>query len=62
MLTDEFLNYRADVTTAEAGQCVAVALKRVRRTDVRKGMIIIHRTEAGPPKAVMRFEGQVLIL
>ncbi|KAL1715862.1 P-loop containing nucleoside triphosphate hydrolase protein [Schizophyllum commune] len=53
---------RADVTTAEAGQCVAVALKRVRRTDVRKGMIIVHRTEAGPPKAVMRFEGQVLIL
>ncbi|KAL1746557.1 P-loop containing nucleoside triphosphate hydrolase protein [Schizophyllum fasciatum] len=53
---------RADVTTADAGQCVAVALKRVRRADVRKGMIIVHRTDAGPPRAVMRFEGQVLIL
>ncbi|KAJ7462317.1 GTP-binding protein 1 [Mycena galericulata] len=52
---------RANVTTAEAGQCVSLALKRVRRTAVRKGMVLVHKTDA-PPKAVRQFEGQVLIL
>ncbi|KAF9244941.1 P-loop containing nucleoside triphosphate hydrolase protein [Melanogaster broomeanus] len=52
---------RADVVTAEAGQCVALALKRVKRVAVRKGMVIVHRSET-PPKATLRFEGQVLIL
>ncbi|KAI8992990.1 P-loop containing nucleoside triphosphate hydrolase protein [Trametes punicea] len=52
---------RARVPSADAGQCVSLALKRVRRTDVRKGMVIVHRTET-PPKAVRQFEGQVLIL
>ncbi|KAF8502050.1 GTP-binding protein 1 [Russula emetica] len=52
---------RADVTTAVAGQTVALALKHVPRAAVRKGMVIVHRTEI-PPRAVRRFEGQVLIL
>jgi GTPase len=47
--------------SAEAGQTVALALKRIRRAEVRKGMIIVHKSEA-PPRAVRRFEGQVLIL
>ncbi|OJA13059.1 hypothetical protein AZE42_01886 [Rhizopogon vesiculosus] len=53
--------YRADVATAEAGQCVALALKRVKRAAVRKGMVIVHKTDT-PPKATRQFEGQVLIL
>jgi len=52
---------RADVLGAEAGQSVALALKRTRRAAVRKGMIIVHKTDT-PPRAVRRFEGQVLIL
>jgi len=69
---------RADVTTAVAGQTVSLALKHVPRAAVRKGMVIVHRTEV-PPRgmllschenvilrigvsAVRRFEGQVLIL
>ncbi|PCH43758.1 GTP-binding protein 1 [Wolfiporia cocos MD-104 SS10] len=52
---------RAPVTSAEAGQCVSLALKRVRKSAVRKGMVIVHKTET-PPRAVRRFEGQVLIL
>jgi hypothetical protein len=39
---------RADVTTAEAGQCVSLALKRVRRATVRKGMVLVHKMEAPP--------------
>ncbi|KAJ6625636.1 GTP-binding protein 1 [Mycena sp. CBHHK59/15] len=52
---------RAPVTTAEAGQCVSLALKRVRRAAVRKGMVLVNKTDA-PPRAVRQFEGQVLIL
>ncbi|KZT08320.1 P-loop containing nucleoside triphosphate hydrolase protein [Laetiporus sulphureus 93-53] len=52
---------RAPVNSAEAGQCVSLALKRVRKGAVRKGMILVHKTEA-VPKAVRKFEGQVLIL
>ncbi|KAG6828111.1 hypothetical protein H0H92_009161 [Tricholoma furcatifolium] len=52
---------RANVTTAEAGQCVSFALKRVMRASVRKGMVLVHKTET-PPKSTRQFEGQVLIL
>lgn len=52
---------RADVFSAEAGQCVSLALKRVKRVSVRKGMVIVHKLD-GPPAATRRFEGQVLIL
>lgn len=53
---------RAPVNSAEAGQCVSLALKRVRRAAIRKGMVIVHKTDAGPPRAIRQFEGQVLIL
>jgi GTPase len=52
---------RANVASAEAGQSVTFALKRVRKQAVRKGMIIVHKTD-NPPKVVKQFEGQVLIL
>ncbi|KAF5385788.1 hypothetical protein D9615_002552 [Tricholomella constricta] len=52
---------RADVTTAEAGQCVSFALKRVRRAAVRKGMVLVPKSET-PPRSTRQFEGQVLIL
>ncbi|KAG5642223.1 hypothetical protein DXG03_003392 [Asterophora parasitica] len=52
---------RADVATAEAGQCVSFALKRVRRSAVRKGMVLVPKSET-PPKSTRQFEGQVLIL
>lgn len=38
-------DYRAPVSSAEAGQCVSLALKRVRRSTVRKGMVIVHKTD-----------------
>lgn len=40
---------RAPVNSAEAGQCVSFALKRVRRAAVRKGMVIVPKSES-PPK------------
>ncbi|KLO14595.1 GTP-binding protein 1 [Schizopora paradoxa] len=52
---------RAPVGSADAGQCVSFALKRMRRNAVRKGMVIVAKTEV-PPKATRRFMGQVLIL
>lgn len=52
---------RSTVTNADAGQSVSLALKRVRKAQVRKGMVIVHKTDT-PPRAVRRFEGQVLIL
>ncbi|KIL66188.1 hypothetical protein M378DRAFT_186026 [Amanita muscaria Koide BX008] len=52
---------RATVSTAEAGQSVSIALKRIRRDDVRKGMILVHKTEV-QPRVARKFEGQVLVL
>ncbi|TIB70459.1 GTP-binding protein 1 [Wallemia mellicola] len=52
---------RANVNIAEAGQSVSLALKRVRRTAVRKGQVVIAKTEP-PPKASWRFVGNILIL
>lgn len=52
---------RAPVNSAEAGQCVSLALKRVRKAAVRKGMVLVHKSET-PPRAIRKFQGQVLIL
>ncbi|TIA98022.1 hypothetical protein E3P94_00630 [Wallemia ichthyophaga] len=52
---------RANVNVAEAGQSVSLALKRVRRNNVRKGQVVIAKTEP-PPKASWRFVGNILIL
>lgn len=43
---------RAPVNSAEAGQCVSLALKRVRRAAVRKGMVVVQKTDS-PPKGAM---------
>ena len=47
---------RAPVSTAEAGQCVSIALKRVRRDDVRKGMVLVHKTDV-PPRGCLSSSG-----
>ncbi|KAL7420605.1 hypothetical protein Q5752_004556 [Cryptotrichosporon argae] len=52
---------RAPVESAEAGQSVSFALKRIRRNQVRKGMVLVGKTETAP-KAVKRFEGNVMVL
>lgn len=52
---------RVNVDYAEAGQAVTLALKRIKRAQVRKGMVLIARGEK-PPMATRRFEGQTLIL
>ena len=52
---------RVNVMHAEAGQSVSYALKRVRRAGVRKGQVILAKTDVHPT-AVRRFEGQVLVL
>jgi len=39
---------RSPVGSAEAGQCVSLALKRVRRAAIRKGMVIVHKSETPP--------------
>lgn len=36
------------MATAEAGQCVSFALKRVRRAAVRKGMVLVPKSDAPP--------------
>lgn len=51
-----FLERRAEVSSAEAGQTVSLALRRVMRADVRKGMVIAHKSEAPPRgKTVLHF-------
>lgn len=53
---------RTPVNRGEAGQSVSFALKRIKRAAVRKGMVVLEKNDLSPPKAVRRFEGQVLIL
>lgn len=48
------------VAGGEAGQSVALALKRIRRNQVRKGMVLLSADAT--PKAVTRFTASVLIL
>ena len=45
---------RADITRAEAGQCVSLALKRIRRAQVRKGMVLVNKTDI-PPRGLSTF-------
>jgi len=69
---------RAPVPSADAGQSVSLALKKMKKGIVRKGnhpqvqvtvclcdtfagMVVISRTET-PPRAIRKFECQVLIL
>ena len=54
---------RLDVPAASAGQSASFALKKTRRKDVRKGMVVLPRLEGQPmPKAYREFVAEVLIL
>ncbi|KAI1849771.1 hypothetical protein JX266_004720 [Neoarthrinium moseri] len=54
---------RLDVPAASAGQSASFALRKVRRKDVRKGMVVLPKVEGQPPPKVTReFVAEVLIL
>jgi GTPase len=55
---------RIPVNVCSAGQSGSFALKRVRRADVRKGMVVLSKTDRPPPKAYREFvaEGKNKIL
>jgi GTPase len=51
---------RVNVSKATAGQSICFALKKIKRSDLRKGMILV--SAAATPRAVMRFQASILIL
>ncbi|CZR65022.1 probable GTP-binding protein 1; G-protein 1 [Phialocephala subalpina] len=53
---------RIQVPAASAGQSASFALKRVRRKDVRKGMVVLPKLEQNAPKVYREFVAEVLIL
>ncbi|KAF2236174.1 putative GTP binding protein [Viridothelium virens] len=54
---------RIPVPACSAGQSASFALKRVRRKDVRKGMVVLHKlTPDMAPKVYREFVAEVLIL
>ena len=54
---------RVTVPAARAGQSVTFALKNIRRSAIRKGMVLLHYDkENPPPKCSKRFEAEVLVL
>lgn len=53
---------RLPVPATSAGQSASFALKRVRRKDVRKGMVVLPKLETGGPKVYREFVAEVLIL
>ncbi|KAI0114776.1 P-loop containing nucleoside triphosphate hydrolase protein [Daldinia grandis] len=54
---------RISVPAASAGQSASFALKKIRRKDVRKGMVVLPRIEGQPhPKVYREFVAEVLIL
>ncbi|OLN82712.1 GTP-binding protein 1 [Colletotrichum chlorophyti] len=54
---------RLGVPAASAGQSASFALKKVRRKDVRKGMVVLPKLEGQPaPKVYREFVAEVLIL
>ncbi|KAL1925310.1 uncharacterized protein VTP21DRAFT_193 [Calcarisporiella thermophila] len=52
---------RVNVPLVNAGQSASFALKRIRRSAIRKGMVMLSKTET-PPKAVQEFEAEILVL
>ncbi|PKY03557.1 putative GTP binding protein [Aspergillus campestris IBT 28561] len=52
---------RIPVNTCHAGQSGSFALKRVRRKEVRKGMVVLKKLDQ-PPKVYREFIAEVLIL
>ncbi|KAK4250634.1 P-loop containing nucleoside triphosphate hydrolase protein [Corynascus novoguineensis] len=53
---------RIGVPAASAGQSASFALRRVRRKDVRKGMVVLSKSDGAPPKVYREFVAEVLIL
>ncbi|EMR85195.1 hypothetical protein ACHAP3_005355 [Botrytis cinerea] len=53
---------RIPVPATSAGQSASFALKRVRRKDVRKGMVVLPKSEHNSPKVYREFVAEVLIL
>ncbi|KAK4187173.1 P-loop containing nucleoside triphosphate hydrolase protein [Podospora australis] len=53
---------RIGVPVASAGQSASFALRRVRRKDVRKGMVVLPKADGNPPKSYREFVAEVLIL
>ncbi|KAI1393329.1 P-loop containing nucleoside triphosphate hydrolase protein [Hypoxylon trugodes] len=54
---------RINVPAASAGQSASFALKKIRRKDVRKGMVVLPKIEGqAPPKVHREFIAEVLIL
>ncbi|CAK7219021.1 hypothetical protein SBRCBS47491_003705 [Sporothrix bragantina] len=58
---------RLGVPAASAGQSASFALKKMRRKDVRKGQVVLHKsaddnTPAAPPQVYREFVAEVLIL
>lgn len=52
---------RVNVDVAEAGQCASFALKRIKRQQIRRGMVLVsHPTLAG--RTVWEFSAEVIIL
>ncbi|KAJ2757482.1 hypothetical protein IWQ56_006256, partial [Coemansia nantahalensis] len=55
---------RADVQAAHAGQSVSLALKKITRVQVRRGMVILGPADqqSQPPRASRTFEAEVVVL
>jgi len=53
---------RIAVPAASAGQSASFALRRIRRKDVRKGMVVLSKSDGAPPKVYREFVAEVLIL
>ncbi|TKX22127.1 hypothetical protein C1H76_5760 [Elsinoe australis] len=53
---------RISVPACSAGQSASFALKKVRRKDVRKGMVVLLKNEDKPPPVYREFIAEVLIL
>jgi len=51
---------RMDVKAIHAGQTGAFALKKVKRSSIRKGMVMLHPKLN--PKAVWEYKGEILVL
>lgn len=53
---------RIPVPAAAAGQSASFALKKIRRKEVRKGMVVLLKNDAAPPVVHREFIAEVLIL
>lgn len=53
---------RIGVPAASAGQSASFALRRIRRKEVRKGMVVLPKSDGPPPKVYREFVAEVLIL